>query len=240
VPLGYLIFVSINKLAPINMSTVDLTQFLHSLAGVDASSFAGVVDSLPQADLAKLRANLATLLSAVDSRTPTRAREATVERKTKETTIAVHVSLDGDGSSTINTGIGFLDHMFTALAKHSLININMTCAGDLHVDDHHTTEDCALALGQAIDKALGDRAGIARYGFAYAPLDEALARAVVDVSGRPSSTIDLQLKRERVGQLSTEMITHAFQSLATTAHLTLHVDVLKVCKAQLQLFVFHL
>ncbi|MEK6703323.1 MAG: imidazoleglycerol-phosphate dehydratase, partial [Planctomycetota bacterium] len=141
-------------------------------------------------------------------------RTATISRKTKETEIAVTVNLDGTGAASVSTGIGFLDHMLGALAKHSGIDISLACKGDLHIDDHHTAEDCALALGQAIDQALGDRRGIARYGFAYAPLDESLARAVLDFSGRPCSVANLMLTREKVGELAVENVPHVFRSLA--------------------------
>lgn len=154
-------------------------------------------------------------------------REASVDRKTLETDISVTVNLDGTGAATIGTGLGFLDHMLGALAKHSRIDISLQCRGDLHIDDHHTAEDCALALGSALDKALGDRRGIGRFGHAYAPLDEALARAVVDFSGRPYAVVSLGLRREAVGDIACENITHFFQSLSVTARLCLHVDVLR-------------
>ncbi len=154
-------------------------------------------------------------------------REAAVERRTKETDVSVRLDLDGDGAAEVATGIGFLDHLLDALTKHARFNLELSCTGDLHVDDHHTAEDCALALGQALHQALGQRAGIRRFGYAYAPLDEALARAVVDISGRPSAAVDLGLTRERIGELSCENIAHVLTSLASAAVLTLHVDVLK-------------
>ena len=117
--------------------------------------------------------------------------------------------------------------MLTALAKHGRFDLELDCDGDLEVDDHHTAEDCALALGTAFDQALGERRGIRRFGHAYAPLDEALARAVVDFSGRPSAHVDLGFRRERIGEIATENLTHFFVSFATTARMTLHVDVLK-------------
>lgn len=172
---------------------------------------------------------LSSLLASVTaSNQSNRKRTATVTRSTKETTITVTVDLDGSGKSEILTGLGFLDHMFTALSKHSMIDIKLICKGDLEVDDHHTAEDCALALGQAIDESLGPaKTGIQRYGFAFAPLDEALSRAVVDISGRPSAVVDLKFVREKVGAISTEMLTHVFQSLAMSAKLTLHVHVIE-------------
>ena len=116
-------------------------------------------------------------------------RTAVIARKTLETAIELELSLDGEGRAEIATGIGFLDHMLTSLAKHARFDLTLKCTGDLEVDDHHTAEDCALALGQALDQALGERRGIARFGSAYAPLDEALARAVVDLSGRPCACL---------------------------------------------------
>lgn len=155
------------------------------------------------------------------------AREATISRVTKETSISVKLALDGTGKSTVSSGIGFLDHMLTALAKHSRFDLELQCKGDTWIDDHHTTEDCALTLGEAFDVALGDRAGITRFGSACVPLDEALSRAIVDISSRAHSEINLQLVRPMVGELSCEMITHFFESFASAARLTLHVDVLR-------------
>ncbi|KAG7401267.1 imidazoleglycerol-phosphate dehydratase [Phytophthora boehmeriae] len=154
-------------------------------------------------------------------------REANISRVTKETAISVKLSLDGTGKSKVSSGIGFLDHMLTALAKHSRFDLELNCKGDTWIDDHHTTEDCALTLGEAFDVALGDRAGIARFGSACVPLDEALSRAIVDISSRAHSEINLQLVRPSVGELSCEMITHFFESFASAARLTLHVDVLR-------------
>ena len=154
-------------------------------------------------------------------------REGTIQRSTKETEITVRLKLDGSGSAAISSGIGFLDHLLDAMAKHARFDLELSCAGDLQIDDHHTAEDCGLALGQALEQALGNRKGIRRFGYAYAPLDEALARAVVDISGRPFSDINLGLTRERLGELSCENIPHVLSSMAVTAGLTLHVDVLK-------------
>ena len=154
-------------------------------------------------------------------------RTATITRKTSETSISCAVNLDGSGTSKVATGIGFLDHMLAALAKHSGIDIDLACTGDLHIDDHHSAEDCALALGSALDQALGDRRGIARFGFAYAPLDESLARVVIDLSGRPTAVVNLMLVREKVGELAAENAGHVFRSLATNLRATLHVDVLR-------------
>ena len=155
------------------------------------------------------------------------ARRAEVGRTTGETEIKVTLDLDGEGRAEIESGIGFLDHMLTSLAKHARFDLRLTCQGDLEIDDHHTVEDCALALGQALDQALGERRGIARFGSAYAPLDEALARAVVDLSGRPCAVIDLGLGREMLGELACENIPHFFASLATAGRLALHLDVLR-------------
>jgi imidazoleglycerol-phosphate dehydratase len=155
------------------------------------------------------------------------ARTADLQRKTGETEIAVRLTLDGMGGTAIQTGVGFLDHLLTALARHARFDLELTCRGDLHVDDHHTAEDCALALGAAIDKALGERRGIARFGYAYAPLDDALARAVVDLSGRPYPVVNLGLRRERLGELACENVGHVLVSLATTARCNLQVDVLR-------------
>jgi imidazoleglycerol-phosphate dehydratase len=155
------------------------------------------------------------------------ARKAMVARETLETRIAIELALDGSGQSEVASGIGFLDHMLGALAKHARFDLKLSCAGDLESDDHHTVEDCALALGQALDQALGGRRGIARFGSAFAPLDEALARAVVDLSGRPCAVVELGLEREALGQLACESVPHFFASLATTGRMALHLDVLR-------------
>ncbi|KAL1917477.1 uncharacterized protein VTP21DRAFT_3870 [Calcarisporiella thermophila] len=157
-------------------------------------------------------------------------RTATVTRKTNETDILINLTMDTPGSKQaidIQTGIGFLDHMYHALAKHGGWSLQLKCNGDLHIDDHHTAEDTAIALGMAFKQALGEPRGIKRFGYAYAPLDEALSRVVVDISGRPFADVDLGLKREMIGQLSCEMIPHVLQSFAFSAGITLHVDVLK-------------
>lgn len=154
-------------------------------------------------------------------------RTAAISRATTETRIQAAVNLDGAGASDVRTGIGFLDHLLHSLAKHSGMDIAMTCEGDLHVDDHHTAEDCALALGSAIDAALGERRGIARFGWAYAPLDEALARVVVDLSGRPCAIVELGLRREAIGGLACENVGHVIASLATSMRAAIHADVLR-------------
>ena len=154
-------------------------------------------------------------------------RVAIVDRVTAETKVHVTLNLDGQGRSEIATGLGFLDHMLTALAKHARFDLRLTCEGDRHIDDHHTAEDCALALGAALDQALGERRGVVRFGYAYAPLDEALARAVVDLSGRPWSEIELGFTREKLGDVATENLRHALQSLAIAGRMALHVDLLR-------------
>ncbi|GAA5873745.1 hypothetical protein JCM16303_002574 [Sporobolomyces ruberrimus] len=162
---------------------------------------------------------------------PTSIRTATVARNTSETSIECTITLDHapgvKQSIEVSTGIGFLDHMLTALAKHGQMSLSLKCKGDLWIDDHHTAEDCSLALGEAFKAALGERRGIRRYGTGFAPLDEALARAVLDISSRPYFCGDLQLVREKIGDLSTEMIPHVFESFAQAAGVTLHVDVIR-------------
>jgi len=154
-------------------------------------------------------------------------RAATVERVTGETSVRVRLVLDAAGAADVRTGIGMLDHLFHALARHAGFDLTLSCTGDLHVDDHHTAEDSALAVGQALDRALGERRGIHRFGWAYAPLDEALARAVVDCSGRGFAAVDLGLAREALGGLACENVGHALSSLAAAARMALHVDVLR-------------
>jgi imidazoleglycerol phosphate dehydratase HisB len=155
------------------------------------------------------------------------ARRVEHHRQTKETDVRVTLDLDGSGQVAVQTGIGFLDHLLEALARHARFDLTLTCAGDLHVDDHHTAEDCALVLGAALDRALGERRGVARFGAAFAPLDEALARAVVDLSGRPLAVVELGLGRATLGGLACENVGHVLRSLATAARATLHVDVLR-------------
>ena len=135
----------------------------------------------------------------------TKARTARVERKTRETQIALSLNLDGAGRSRIRTGIGFLDHMLTSLSTHSRIDVDVRCKGDLHVDAHHSVEDVGIAFGQALRRATGDKQGLVRFGHAYVPLDEALSRAVVDLSGRPWLHFGVQFKVQRIGDLPTEL-----------------------------------
>ena len=156
----------------------------------------------------------------------TSARRATVTRKTKETAISASVDLDGTGAYEIATGVGFLDHMIEQLARHSLIDITLKAKGDLHIDQHHTTEDSGIVLGQALAKALGDKRGIARYGFAYLPMDETMTRVALDVSGRPFLVWRVEFTRSKIGDMDTELFHEWFQAFAQHAGLTLHVETL--------------
>ena len=153
-------------------------------------------------------------------------RSAKIDRKTAETAISVEVNLDGTGSYEISTGIGFLDHMVEQFSRHSLIDVTMKVNGDLHVDQHHTTEDSALALGQALAEAMGDKGGIGRYGPAYSPMDETLARVALDISGRPYLVWKAGFTQEKLGEWDTELIEHWFHSVAQTAGITLHIELL--------------
>ncbi|MDX2473507.1 MAG: imidazoleglycerol-phosphate dehydratase HisB [Candidatus Krumholzibacteria bacterium] len=154
-------------------------------------------------------------------------RTATIKRATRETDIVLKLNLDGTGQISLATGIGFLDHMLTSLALHAGWDLDLICKGDLQVDDHHTAEDCALALGQAFNEALGTRQALVRFGSALAPLDEALCRGVVDLASRPFCAIDLQLKREMLGAIACENLAHFCQSFATEGRFCCHLDVLK-------------
>lgn len=153
-------------------------------------------------------------------------RKARIKRKTKETNITVAVDLNGSGRSSVSTGIGFLDHMLVLLAKHGMFDLTVTCTGDLDVDDHHTTEDVGIAFAKAVVEALGEKKGIARYGMAYVPMDEALARCVIDLSGRSALVFKADFNRKKVGDLSTEMIEHFFQSVADNLKANIHIEVL--------------
>ncbi|MDX1691305.1 MAG: imidazoleglycerol-phosphate dehydratase, partial [Acidimicrobiia bacterium] len=139
------------------------------------------------------------------------SRSATRTRTTRETDVAVTVDLDGTGTATVDTGVGFFDHLLTSFAHHGMLDLEITTKGDLEIDDHHTVEDTALVLGEAVAEALGDRAGIVRFGEASVPMDEALARAVVDAGGRPYGVIDLSLRTDRIGTLTTQNIPHALE-----------------------------
>lgn len=152
------------------------------------------------------------------------SRTATVKRRTKETKITATVDLDGTGAYDISTGVGFLDHMIEQLARHSLIDIALSCEGDLHIDQHHTTEDSGIVLGQALAEALGDKAGITRYGACYLPMDETLTRVALDVSGRPFLVWKVEFTRPKVGTMDTELFREWFQAFAQNAGITLHVE----------------
>lgn len=153
-------------------------------------------------------------------------RSATVDRITTETRVHVEVSLDGQGMHEIKTGVGFFDHMLAQVARHSAINLTIEASGDLWIDAHHTVEDVGLALGSALDQALGDRRGITRYGQSLLPMDEALVLAAVDVSGRPLARLVAQFPTDKVGDMETELVAEFFKALASTARLTIHLQVM--------------
>jgi imidazoleglycerol-phosphate dehydratase len=153
-------------------------------------------------------------------------RSATVTRKTSETDVTVTVNLDGTGQRAIHTGIGFYDHMLEQLARHGLFDLEIRTVGDLHIDAHHTVEDTAIALGEAFRQALGDRAGITRYGHAYVPMDETLARVALDISGRPFLVWKVAFTQSRLGEMDTELFWHVFHSFAQAAGITLHAEAL--------------
>ena len=153
-------------------------------------------------------------------------RTASITRKTAETDIAVSVNLDGTGAYDVATSIGFLDHMIEQFSRHSLIDVTCRINGDLHVDQHHTTEDSAIAIGQCIAQALGDKAGIGRYGMAYSPMDEVLARVTLDISGRAWLVWNAAFTQERLGEMDTELFQHWFHSIAQAVGITLHIELL--------------
>lgn len=155
------------------------------------------------------------------------ARTAQVSRDTKETQIRVQVNLDGTGQSKLSTGIGFFDHMLEQIARHGLIDIEVEAKGDLHIDGHHTVEDVGITLGMALAKAVGDKKGIHRYGHAYVPLDEALSRVVIDLSGRPGLEMHVPFKSGMIGQFDTQLTYEFFQGLVNHAFMTLHIDNLR-------------
>jgi imidazoleglycerol-phosphate dehydratase len=154
-------------------------------------------------------------------------RRAHVERKTRETDVSVSRDLDGDGRATVATGVGFLDHMVEALAKHARFDLDVRCRGDLHVDAHHSVEDVGIVLGQALRQALGDKKGVVRFGHAYCPLDEALSRAVVDLSGRPWLHYGVAFRAQRVGDLPTELLEDFFWALVDHGRFNLHLDLVR-------------
>jgi imidazoleglycerol-phosphate dehydratase len=155
------------------------------------------------------------------------AREAEVRRRTKETDVRVRLSLDGTGRSQISTGVAFLDHMLELFARHGLFDLEVECRGDLHIDDHHSVEDIAITLGQALSEALGDKAGIGRYGEATVPMDEALCRSVIDLSGRFYLVYAVETRRPTIGNFSVELAEHFWRSLAEAARCNLHIDCLR-------------
>ncbi len=161
-------------------------------------------------------------------------RTAEVTRQTAETKIRVALNLDGTGLSKLSTGIGFLDHMLDQIARHGLIDLDIRCEGDLHIDGHHTVEDIGITLGQAVAKAVGDKKGIRRYGHAYVPLDEALSRVVVDFSGRPGLQMDVHFTSGMLGSLDTQLVFEFFQGFVNHALVTLHIDNLKGVNAHHQ------
>ena len=155
------------------------------------------------------------------------SRRAEITRNTKETRITLSVNLDGNGASSINTGLPFLEHMLEQVARHGLIDITLEAKGDLHIDAHHTVEDIGITLGQALAKAAGDKKGIRRYGHAYVPLDEALSRVVIDFSGRPGLEYHVDFPRSRVGEFDVDLVHEFFQGFCNHALVTLHVDCLR-------------
>jgi imidazoleglycerol-phosphate dehydratase len=154
-------------------------------------------------------------------------RQGSVERKTRETDIRLRLDLDGEGKSRIATGIGFFDHMLTAFATHGRFDLDVRCKGDLHVDAHHSVEDVGIALGQALREALGDKKGIVRFGHAYVPLDEALSRCVIDLSGRPYLHYDVTFKARQIGAMPTELFEDFFWAMADHARLSIHLEAIR-------------
>ena len=154
-------------------------------------------------------------------------RQGSVERKTRETDIRLRLDLDGEGKSKVSTGIGFFDHMLTAFATHGRFDVDLRCKGDLHVDAHHSVEDVGIALGQALREALGDKRGIVRFGHAYVPLDEALSRCVIDLSGRPYLHYDVKFKARQIGAMPTELFEDFFWALADHARLSIHLEAIR-------------
>ncbi|HVX86558.1 MAG TPA: imidazoleglycerol-phosphate dehydratase HisB [Phycisphaerae bacterium] len=156
---------------------------------------------------------------------PSSRRTASLSRKTKETEISLSLNLDGTGHSEIATTVGFFDHMLTHLAKHSLIDLSVSAKGDTHIDDHHTVEDISLVLGSALDQALGDKAGIFRYGWAAIPMEDTLANVALDLSGRPAFVFNVQFPSKKIGAFDVELVHESLRSLANTAKMNLHINV---------------
>jgi len=161
-------------------------------------------------------------------------RSAKVLRKTKETDISVEINIDGTGKSNLDSGIGFLDHMLEQISRHGLFDLTIKAHGDLHIDAHHTVEDIGITLGQAFNEAIGDKLGIRRYGHAYVPLDEALTRVALDISGRPGLEISVEFTRARIGEFDVDLIYEFFQGFINHANITLHIDNLKGVNAHHQ------
>lgn len=162
-------------------------------------------------------------------------RTASVSRDTLETKISVSVNLDGTGASKFDTGVPFLEHMMDQIARHGLIDMDISCKGDTHIDDHHTVEDIGITLGQAVAQAIGDKKGIRRYGHAYVPLDEAMSRVVIDFSGRPGLQMSIPFTQKRIGKFDTELFWEFFQGFVNHAQVTLHVDCLRGSNAHHQI-----
>lgn len=162
-------------------------------------------------------------------------RSTTVKRDTKETQITVSVNLDGTGKANFDTGIPFLEHMLDQIARHGLVDLDITCKGDIHIDDHHSVEDIGITLGEAINQAIGDKKGIRRYGHAYVPLDEALSRVVIDFSGRPSLEMHVPYTRDTVGKFDVELFSEFFHGFVNHAKVTLHIDNLRGANAHHQI-----
>lgn len=162
-------------------------------------------------------------------------RIATVQRDTKETQIAVSVNLDGTGTANFQTDIPFLEHMLDQIARHGLVDLDISCKGDIHIDDHHSVEDIGITLGEAVNKAIGNKTGIRRYGHAYVPLDEALSRVVIDFSGRPGLQMNIPFTRGTVGNFDVELFAEFFQGFVNHAKVTLHIDNLRGANAHHQI-----
>lgn len=162
-------------------------------------------------------------------------RTADVSRDTLETQISIALNLDGQGKGKFDTGVPFLEHMMDQIARHGMIDMNVTCKGDTHIDDHHSVEDIGITLGQAVAKALGSKRGIRRYGHAYVPLDEALSRVVIDFSGRPGLIMNVPFTQKRIGQFDTELFWEFFQGFVNHAQVTLHIDCLRGANAHHQI-----
>jgi len=163
------------------------------------------------------------------------SRSASVSRDTHETKIACSLNIDGQGAGDVNSGVPFLDHMLDQIVRHGLLDIKLSCDGDTHIDDHHSVEDIGIVLGQAFDKALGDRKGIQRYGHAYVPLDEALSRVVIDFSGRPGLHFNAEFSTAKVGTFDVELVSEFFTGFANHARATMHMDVIRGANAHHQI-----